>query len=428
MMSARGFRTVIGIFGRTNAGKSTLINALTNQEVSIVSSKPGTTTDPVSKSMELLPLGPVKIIDTAGLGDFSELGKARMERTYEVLEEVDLAILVVDSTIGFGEEERRFLEAVMFRRVPAICVINKIDLKEVRDEEARELSEKIGLPVVKVSAKTREGIVALKREIVARVKTEMERCIVADLCRGGDLVLFVLPERVEFPRGKLPLSWVRAFREVIDQDAYCVVSRKDSLEETLSYLDRKVSIAIVDTKAYGEDVKRLLKSSPLTSFSVLEARYIDLAEFVRGIRAYVEASKSEGEKEAHIIHACDSRKNPDDLLTEFVQKELEKRGWSVKTGELEGLKSEGLSGKLVVLCNACSMRRKEALEVLRVCRERGGAVTTIGLLASYLMGYLEEFLELFPLEKAILEGYEVKSVPYELLESYYSSPANAWNY
>ncbi len=428
-MGAKSFRTVIGIFGRTNAGKSSLINALTNQDVAIVSSMAGTTTDPVSKSMELLPLGPVKIVDTPGLGDVSELGEKRIEKTYDVLKEVDLAILVVDATAGFGEEEETFLKEIKSLK-PVICVINKSDLKRWEDEEIREISKRTGVPVIRVSAKTKEGLVALKREIVARARTEMERGIIADLCKGGEVVLFVFPEKIDFPKGKLPLRWIKAFREVIDQDAYCVVSRRDTLTNTLSYINRKISLAVVDTKAYGNDVKMLLDSEliPKTSFSVLEARYIDLAEFVKGIVCMEKISKAKKEKKAYIVHACRSKRNPDDYFSNFVREKLEELKWDVELREMEDQFNEDCD--LFVLCNACNLRRRDAIEFVKRCREKGKAITTIGLLAMHFLGYLKEFLELFPLEKSILEGCTLKSVPYELLESHYSHtiPANVWNY
>lgn len=417
----KGFRTKIGIFGRMNAGKSSLINALTNQDIAIVSDVPGTTTDPVSKSMELLPLGPVTLIDTAGLDDISELGRKRVEKALEVLKDVDLALLVIDATrLDDGLE---FEEKVIYKAkeigIPIIGIINKIDLKEISDEDVAELMEKYDIPFVKVSAKTKEGLITLKREIVLRAPAEQEVPLVADLCKGGEAILYVFPREIKFPKGRLPLVWVRAFRETIDQDAYCVVAREDNVKETLEYLDRDVSLTVVDTKAFEN---AYIPTTPLTSFSVLEARYKgDLTTFIKGVRAidYL----SEGDM-VLIVQCCKDKNNPDDHWIDFVVDKLKRRGCIVEFGDIEDCRGH----KLVIHCNACKLRRDEMLERIEFVKEREGSITTIGLSACYLKGYLNKFLDPFPLERMVLDGVEVRDIPYEYLRRIRVCPANAWKY
>ncbi len=421
MITMKGFRTKIGIFGKMNAGKSSLINALTNQDIAIVSDVAGTTTDPVSKSMELLPLGPVTLIDTAGLDDTSELGKKRVEKAFEVLNDLDLILLVIDATkLDDLSFEEKLIEMAKDKNIPIIGVINKIDLKEISDELIKELTEKYGIPFVKVSAKTKEGIITLKREIVLRANVEQEIPLIADLCQGGEAILFIFPKEIKFPRGRLPLVWVRAFRETIDQDAYCVIAREDNVKETLEYLDRDISLTVVDTKAFENTY---IPDTPLTSFSVLEARFKgDLAVFVKGAKVFDELN---GDK-VLIVCCCDDKNNPDDHFVDFVVEELEKKDCEVDFG-CDVLKDFN-EHKLVIHCNACKLRRDEMLERIEFVRSKGGNITTIGLLTCYIKGYLKHFLKPFPLEEMILDGVEVKDIPYELLKGVKVCPINAWKY
>ncbi len=414
----KDFRTRIGIFGRTNVGKSSLINALTNQDVAIVSNTPGTTTDPVSKSMELLPLGPVTLIDTPGLDDRSELGRKRVEKALETLEDLDLILLVFDATRLDFDLEERIIEMAKSKKIPIIGVINKIDLKEIPDEKVRELSERYDVPFVKVSAKTKEGLITLKREMVLRANVEREVPLIADLCDGGEAILFVLPKKIDFPRGRLPLIWIRAFRETIDQDAYCVVAREDNVRETLEYLNRDVSFAVVDVKAFEN---AYLPNVPVTSFSVLEARFKgDLTVFVKGVRVFDELN---GDR-VLIVQCCNDRNDPDDGFVDLIIEELEKRNCRVDFGDLKDLDGH----RLVVHCNACKLRREEMLDRIEFVRSRGSSMTTLGLLACHIKGYLERFLEMFPLERMVLDGVEVKDVPYELMKGVRVCPTNAWKY
>ncbi|RUM35131.1 MAG: [FeFe] hydrogenase H-cluster maturation GTPase HydF [Archaeoglobus sp.] len=417
----KGFRTKIGIFGRMNAGKSSLINALTNQDIAIVSDVPGTTTDPVSKSMELLPLGPVTLVDTAGLDDVSELGMKRVERALDVLKDVDLALLVIDATrLDKGLEfEEKVIRKAKELGIPVIGVVNKIDLREVSDEDVTELMKRYDIPFVKVSAKTKEGLITLKREIVLRAPAEQEVPLVADLCKGGEAILYIFPKDIKSPKGKLPLVWVRAFRETIDQDAYCVIAREDNVKETLDYLDRKISLTVVDTKAFEN---AYIPDAPLTSFSVIEARCKgDLTTFIKGVRVINALNKGD---RILIVQCCEDRNNPDDLWIDFIANELKKRGCMVEFGDINDYSDH----KLIIHCNACKLRRDEMLKRIEFVRERGGSITTIGLSACYLKYYLSKFLDPFPLERMVLDGIEVGDIPYEFLGRNKVCPVNAWKY
>jgi len=417
----KDFRVRIGIFGRMNAGKSSLINALTNQDVAIVSDVPGTTTDPVSKSMELLPLGPVTFIDTAGIDDASDLGRQRVERAINVLNDVDMALLVIDAcslnSTSLGNYEESIIEEAKKRNVPVVGVLNKIDLCEVSDETLSNLMEKYGIPFVRISTKTKEGLITLKREIVAYAPVEHEIPLVADLCRGGEAVLYVFPKKIEFPKGRLPLTWIRALRETIDQDAYCVVAREDNVKETLEYLDRKIELAVVDAKAYEN---AYIPETKITSFSVLEARYKgDLTTLVRGVRELENLTERDT---VLVVNACDMQNNPDDSWKDFVVNWLKSR-CRVEVGN--DVKEDY---RLVIHCNACRLRREEMIERIRKVRESGGQITMIGLSACWIKGILKDFLDPFPPARIVLEGEDVGEVPYEFLRGVKTCLANVWKY
>ncbi len=424
-MAKHGFRVWIGIFGRRNAGKSSLANALTGQQISIVSSVPGTTTDPVKKSMELLPLGPVTIVDTAGVDDVGLLGELRVKKTLEMLDKVDVALIVIDPEMGISEYEELLIEEAKKRCTAVIGVINKVDVHEVPDEVVFELSRRYGIPFVKVSAKTRYGISLLKRQIVAVApRSDADIPLVADLIAGGQVILFILPDVSDQPRGRLYLGWIRAFREVIDQDAYCLITRYDKLEEALSYLDRPVKLVVVDSQAYLRTKKSLLPRAPRTSFSVLEARLKgELLGLVEGARRLLELR---GGRVA-FVWGCSVRGNPDDKWASTIKGFLEERG--CKVTEHDALPQDLSSYDAIVHCNACKLSRQEVLERQYKVAEAGAFMTTLGLAGCAVAEILHELLDPFPLARMVYEDGLSLKLPLDLLREVKPvCPVNAWKY
>ena len=276
-------RLHIAIFGRRNAGKSSLINALTNQEVALVSDVAGTTTDPVSKAMEILPIGPVVIIDTAGLDDTGELGELRVKKTYEVLNRTDLAILVIDGTIGLSEFEENVLKVIRDKNIPVVGVINKKDLSQYSEEDKRKWEERLKLELIEVSALKKHGIEALKMMLIKKAPyDDRELSIVGDLIKPGDFVVLVIPIDKAAPKGRLILPQQQTIRDILDNDAMAIVTKEHELKETLQNLGKKPSLVITDSQAFLKVSADTPKDIPLTSFSILFARYKgDLEELVQ---------------------------------------------------------------------------------------------------------------------------------------------------
>jgi len=278
-----GSRLHIAIFGRRNAGKSSLINALTNQQAAIVSEVAGTTTDPVRKAMEILPIGPVVIIDTAGIDDTSALGEARVARTLRVLEQVDLALLVLDPMVGANGYEADLAARITGRGVPLVGVVNKIDIHP-DDGEMVAWARERGMAVTSVSAVTREGIELLKQTIIKNAPPAWaEPSILGDLVRPGDIVVMCIPIDKAAPKGRLILPQVMAIRDVLDHDACAVMVKERELKYTLQNLGRPPKLVITDSQALLKAAADTPKEVLFTSFSILFARYKgDLEEMVRG--------------------------------------------------------------------------------------------------------------------------------------------------
>ena len=267
-------RIHIALLGRRNAGKSSLINALTGQDIALVSSVKGTTTDPVYKAMELLPLGPVVFIDTAGLDDEGELGELRKKKSIEVLNKTDLAIIVFDSEINFSEFETEIVQQIKDRKIPVIGVINKIDIKKNGDKELEAYENMLGIKLYQVSSILGEGIADLKKGIIETLPNDESKfTIVGDLISPGDLVVLVVPIDKSAPKGRLILPQQQVIRDILESDAIAIVTKEYELKETLESLKKKPRMVITDSQVFLKVAADTPKDIPLTSFSILFARH-----------------------------------------------------------------------------------------------------------------------------------------------------------
>lgn len=403
----RGQRLHIALFGRRNAGKSSLINALTGQEVAIVSDVPGTTTDPVAKAMEILPLGPVMIIDTAGIDDVGELGALRVKKSFEVLNRTDLALLVIDPGRGFGPYEEEVLKRCEEYKVPVVTVINKIDLypEVVRNGLGVELAS----PKVFVSALTRQGIEELKQVIIQHAPKDWTMpTIVGDLIQPGDLVVLVIPIDKAAPKGRLILPQQQVIRDIIDHDAVAIMVKERELKHALSHLGVKPRLVITDASAYLKAAADTPPDVLFTSFSVLFARYKgDLETLVMGVKA---VDKLRPGDRVLIAEACTHHPIEDDIGRVKIPRWLRSRvggelHFDVVAGS--GPLPENLGDyKLIVHCGACMLNRKEMLSRLMQARRAGVPIVNYGVIMAHMHGVLRRALSPFPALQALLEPAE----------------------
>lgn len=392
----RSNRLQIAILGRRNAGKSSLINALTNQDIALVSDVPGTTADPVYKAMEIPPIGPVTLIDTAGIDDEGELGLLRMEKTWRVVEKVDLAVLVIDAASGIGRPERSVMER--FRRtegVPVVIVANKMDLAHFAP--VREWEEELGAEITKVSTLTGEGIGRVKERIIACAPTDWEGpSLTGEIVSPGDVVMLVTPLDIEAPKGRLILPQVQTIRDLLDNNARVLVVKEDSVKESINDLKTLPKLVITDSQVFGVVSKQVPPDVRLTSFSIMFARHKgDLATLVAGAR-HVSSLKS-GAK-VLIAEACTHHPVGDDIGRVKIPGWLEKHvggqlefSWTQGTefpSDLEGF-------ELVVHCGGCMVTRREMLQRIATVRQAGVPVVNYGVLIAYLHGIMERALEPF---------------------------------
>jgi len=393
MSVPKGQRLHIALFGRRNAGKSSLINALTGQELAIVSDVPGTTTDPVIKAMEILPLGPVVVIDTAGIDDIGKLGELRKKKSYEVLSKTDLILLVIDPNMGFGEFEKEVIKKAEEYNTPIIYVINKIDLyPQAKNGNFPE-------PKVFVSALTGEGIDELKQAIIKYAPKDWALpTIVGDLINPGDVVICVVPVDKAAPKGRLILPQQMVIRDIIDNEAIALVVKERELAYAFEQLKVKPSLVITDASVYTKVSADTPPDIRLTSFSILFARYKgDLQTLVEGVLAI--KNLKPGDK-VLIAEACTHHPVEDDIgrvkiprwLRAQVGQDLQ---IEVKAGG--GPLPENLQEyKLIVHCGACMLNRKEMLSRIMQAKRAGVPIVNYGVILAHMHGILKRALSPFP--------------------------------
>ena len=401
-------RLHIAIFGRRNAGKSSLINALTNQDIALVSSIPGTTTDPVYKAMEILPIGPVMIIDTAGIDDVGELGELRIERTRQVLNKADLAIVVLDAEVGLAEEEKTLISDINKRNMPIVAVVNKSDLISAKTSVLDKWESELGIKILAVSAKEKFGLEELKGSIIKAAPTDWEGPpIIGDLISEGDAVVLVVPVDSAAPKGRLILPQVQTIRDIIDKDAYSIVAKETQLKQALKDLAKPPKLVVTDSQAFAGVSADTPEDVLLTSFSILFARHKgDLETFVMGAKAI--AALRPGDK-VLIAEACTHHRQEDDIGQVKIPRWLNK----AVGGQLEyewysggGFPSGLSSYKMIIHCGACMITRREMLYRLSVARQQDVPIVNYGVLIAYLHGILDRALAPFPKLKQIIQGPE----------------------
>jgi len=400
----RGSRLHIAIFGRRNAGKSSIINALTNQNIAIVSDVPGTTTDPVYKSMEILPVGPVVIIDTAGIDDTGELGLLRIEKAYNVLAKTDILLLVIDPSKGVDSHELEVIQKARDQKVAIIGVLNKIDIFPAASPE--EISSILNIPVLPVSAITRTGMDELKLEMIkVAPKDWMSSTIIGDLISPGDTVILVVPIDLAAPKGRLILPQVQTIRDILDHDAIALIVKEQELKAAIENLKNKPRLVVTDSQAFLKVAADTPPDVPMTSFSILFARNKgDLISLVEG--AKVVEDLVPGDK-VLIAEACTHHRVEDDIGTVKIPRWLQQivgGPLNFKWASGHELPADIEDYKLIIHCGACMINRKEMLHRLMMAKQAGVPMVNYGVIIAYVLGILKRALAPFPQALAVLEN------------------------
>lgn len=398
----RGNRVHIAIFGRTNAGKSSLINRITNQKISLVSDVKGTTTDPVYKAMELLPIGPVVFIDTAGIDDVSLIGTLRIEKTVEVLDKMDIAIFVVSAETILEDEtlsyEQKWIEKIKDKKKPFVAVLNKIDIIDDKENFKNKIvraEKKLELNFIQISSENGLNIDILKKEIVEKSPKFIEgEVLIGDKIKAGDKILLVAPQDIQAPKGRLILPQVQVLRDILDFGGIPVMVTLDQLDEALKIFDGKPDLVITDSQVFKNVDEKLDRRVPLTSFSIIMARSKgDLKTLYTGAKR-INDLKS-GDK-VLIAEACTHHQLKGDIAREKIPMLLKKK--------IPGLIIENSSGKdfpknlesysLVIHCGSCMLNRAETMSRIEKCEY----ITNFGLIIAELNGILDRVVDIFNLK------------------------------
>lgn len=404
----KGMKLHIGLFGKRNVGKSSILNALTKQDVSIVSSTAGTTTDPVEKSMELLPLGPVVFVDTAGIDDEGALGIKRVEKTKKVIDRIDLSIIICDIK-GFDKFENLLIQEFKMRNIPFIIVVNKIDEGNILNEKLEDL-QKHKCEIVQVSALHDIGIDKLKQAIIKNVPEEFcsEVSIASDLIPAGEIAVLVAPIDLEAPKGRLILPQVQTIRDLLDNDSIVIVTKERELKKTLDNLKTPPKLVITDSQAFLKVSADVPKNIKLTSFSILFARLKgELNEFVKGTIA-IENLRS-GDK-VLICESCTHHSIGDDIGRVKIPRWLEQ--YTGKKLQFEHYAGHDFPDNLkdyalIIHCGACMTNRREILSRILKAKMLNIPITNYGLTIAYSLGIFERALEPFQSAKLIYDELKV---------------------
>ena len=392
-------RTHIGFFGKRNAGKSSVMNAVTGQELAVVSDVKGTTTDPVYKSMELLPLGPVVMMDTPGIDDEGELGSMRVRKSYQVLNKTDAAVLVIDGTVGVSAEDETLLERIRKKNIPFIVVINKKELADTATEEVvkRRLTLDDG-QLALVSAATGEGIHELKERIasIARVE-EPEKYLVRDLLEPSDVAVLVVPIDSAAPKGRLILPQQQTIRDILEVDAVSVVVKENGVKNALGQLNKKPKMVITDSQVFAQVAADTPEDILLTSFSILMARYKgNLEQAVRGVTAL------DGLEDGDMVlisEGCTHHRQCDDIGTVKIPRWIrEYTGKDVQIVTSSGTEfpDDLKKYKLIIHCGGCMLNEREMKYRLSCAADQGVPMTNYGIMIAYVKGILKRSVQIFP--------------------------------
>ena len=397
-------RVHIGIFGKRNAGKSSVINAITNQSLAIVSDIKGTTTDPVSKAMELLPLGPVMIIDTPGLDDVGELGKMRIQKSYQVLNKSDIGILVVDGTLGQTDEDKALINKFKEKNIPYIVVMNKLDL--VREQQNIDENEINSNPnTIWVSSTTKENIYELKEMIAKQAPTDEPKFkIVGDLLNPSDFVVLVVPIDKAAPKGRLILPQQQTIRDILEANANAIVVKENELKNTLKNLGKKPKLVITGSQVFSKVSTDTPKDILLTSFSILFARYKgDLKETVKGVKTLEDLKDNDT---ILISEGCTHHRQCDDIGTVKIPKWItkytnKKINFEFSTGR--EFPYDLSKYKMIIHCGGCTLNEREMKYRVKCAQDQNIPFTNYGILIAYTQGILKRTLEPFSDISCLLE-------------------------
>lgn len=390
-------RVHIGFFGRRNVGKSSVVNAVTGQELAVVSEVKGTTTDPVQKAMELLPMGPVVVIDTPGFDDVGTLGELRVRKTKQILNKTDVAVLVLDATVAVSETEKELLRIFREKGIPYVLAVNKEDLRKQEDALPEDYLSEESKNIVRISAGTGFHIEELKERIARlTVAGENERRIVGDLLKPSDFVVLVVPIDSAAPKGRLILPQQQTIRDILETHAISIVVREHELKETLKSLGKKPAMVITDSQAFARVSEDTPRDIPLTSFSILFARYkgnLDL--LVQGAEAIERLQ--DGDK-VLISEGCTHHRQCDDIGSVKIPHWL--KSYTGKQLEIEfssGMEfPEELSEyKLIIHCGGCMLNEREMKYRLKCARDQGIAITNYGTAIAYMQEILTRSVEIF---------------------------------
>lgn len=399
MKTLKSMRLHIGIFGKTNAGKSSLLNRITSQNISIVSEIAGTTTDVVEKSMELLPVGPVTFLDTAGINDATALGEKRLEKTMSVINRTDVAVIVCDFQ-GIDDYEKELIKKFEELKIPYLVVVNKIDEKPLSDEKFDEILKVVqdDKRILKTSVKTDKDIVFRFKDALVKLLPEdfvNSPKIAGDLVPPKSTVILVIPIDKEAPKGRIILPQVQTLRDLLDSDCPVYVVKETELKDALDNLKTPPSLVVTDSQAFKQVSEIVPENIPLTSFSILFARLKgDLQAFIEGARA-IENLK-DGDR-VLILESCTHHAIEDDIGRVKIPRWLkQKTGKNLVIENFAGHDFPDISGySLVIHCGACMTNRREVLSRILIAQEKNIPITNYGITISYCLGILPRAVKIF---------------------------------
>lgn len=381
-------RVHIGFFGCRNAGKSSLVNRLTNQDIAVVSDKKGTTTDPVVKAMELLPIGPVVVIDTPGFDDEGELGGLRIKQTQKILNKTDAAVLVADGEAGLNDFDRELISRFKEKNIPYLIAYNKNDLKERKELADNEIS---------VSAENGAGIEELKHRLGELIPKADNKRLLGDLINGGDTVVLVIPIDKAAPKGRIILPQQQALRDILDSGAVAVVCRDTELKETLEGLKTKPKMVVTDSQAFADAAKDTPQDVMLTSFSILMARYKGLLDSaVDGVCAIDRLKDGDT---VLISEGCTHHRQCEDIGTVKIPKLLRRhtgKNIGIETSSGGGFPEDLTKYSLIIHCGGCMINGREMTSRVKRAADAGVPITNYGTAIAYMTGILKRSLAPFP--------------------------------